>query len=122
MPARLQSGGIGLPLGFDARGHYRNPIRPNVFFTGFCLIANDAYLGAGAFEGVSDAGDLLRHGASAWQLWAFGAATVPLGLWLWHNQAPHFGLGSRARPVPPGAAWITLALLAVVLALEFVFG
>jgi hypothetical protein len=55
------------------------------FFAGFCWIANGAYLAFGSIGGVGDAGDLLRHGAAAWQLWLFGAVCVPAGLWLWHG-------------------------------------
>src|SRR3954467_14641767 len=36
------------------------------FFAGFCLIANGAYLGVGSFEGMGDAGDLLRYGVPRW--------------------------------------------------------
>jgi hypothetical protein len=55
------------------------------FFTGFCLIANGAYIGAGSFYGIGDAGDLLRHGAPHWTLVAFGAASLVAGLWIWHR-------------------------------------
>jgi len=63
------------------------------FFAGFCLIANGVYLSAGAVAGIGDAGDLFRHGSPGWCLWLFGALTVPAGLWLWHRQGRHFGLG-----------------------------
>jgi hypothetical protein len=55
------------------------------FFAGFCLITNGAYLAFGSIDGVGDAGDLLREGAAAWQLWLFGAVCMPAGLWLWHG-------------------------------------
>jgi hypothetical protein len=64
------------------------------FFAGFCLIANGVYVAVGSFRGLGDAGDMLRHGASAWQLWLFGLLTVPIGLWLWHRQGRFFGLGA----------------------------
>src|SRR5262249_5233982 len=63
------------------------------FFAGFCLIANGAYIAFGSFDSVGDCGEMLRHGSSLWQLWLFGAATMPAGLWLWHGQGRHFGLG-----------------------------
>jgi hypothetical protein len=88
------------------------------FFTGFCLIANGLYLAVGSFDRVGDAGDLLRHGASAWQLWLFGVATVPAGLWLWHGQGRHFGLGQNALPVSSRAAISTASLLALIVVLE----
>ena len=86
------------------------------FFAGFCLIANGAYLAAGAWAGIGDAGDLLRHGAPSWCLWLFGALTVPVGLRLWHGQGRHFGLGAEPDKVPPAVACgvgIACALLAI---------
>ena len=71
------------------------------FFAGFCLIANGAYLGAGAMAGIGDAGDLLRHGSPPWCLWLFGLLTLPVGLWLWHGQSRHFGLGAEPDEVRP---------------------
>jgi hypothetical protein len=88
------------------------------FFTGFCLIANGLYLAVGSFDRVGDAGDLLRHGAGAWQLWLFGIATVPAGLWLWHGQGKHFGLGKEALPVSTRATVTIATLLLLVVILE----
>jgi hypothetical protein len=55
------------------------------FFAGFCLIANGAYIGAGSFYGIGDAGDLLHHGSPRWTLIAFGAIAITVGLWIWHR-------------------------------------
>jgi hypothetical protein len=88
------------------------------FFTGFCLIANGAYIGVGSFEDAGDAGDLLRLGAAIWQLWAFGLLTAPFGLFLWHNQGPHFGLGKAMGDVQPAAAYFSLGLLVSLVATE----
>lgn len=65
------------------------------FFAGFCLIANGAYLAAGSFDAVGDAGDLQRLGVWRWLLIAFGAVTIPLGLFLWHGLAPPIWLPSQ---------------------------
>jgi hypothetical protein len=92
------------------------------FFTGVCLIANGAYLGVGSFVGAGDAGDLLRHGSAMWQLWSFGLLTVPLGLYLWHGQGSHFGIGRACGQVSPVAAYLSLFLLAAVIAGELLFG
>jgi hypothetical protein len=90
------------------------------FFAGFCLLANGLYIGVGSFDGVGDCGDLLRHGAARWHLWLFGAATAPVGLWLWHRQGPAFGLaGGR---VPAGVAYTTLVTCLALLALGFAVG
>ncbi len=105
--------GVLLPLtalalfhGFHLPGRYL--VR---FFAGFCLIANGAYLGAGAWSGAGDAGDLLRTGTPCGILVAFGLLTVPAGLWLWNGQGKHFGLGAGAQRVEPTAAIVSLALL-----------
>ena len=74
------------------------------FFAGFCLIANGAYLAAGAWARIGDAGDLLRHGSPGWCLWLFGVLAVPAGLWLWHRQGRHFGLGAEPAEVRPAVA------------------
>src|SRR5690606_29141585 len=42
---------------------FRHPATPYArFFAGFCLIANGLYIGAGSFDGVGDAGEMLREG------------------------------------------------------------
>lgn len=78
--------GVALPLALMAlvRGSARAIRACVLFFAGFCLIANGAYLGVGAFTGAGDAGDLLMLGAPRWTLVAFGVLGVPLGLFLWH--------------------------------------
>jgi len=90
------------------------------FFAGFCLIANGAYITGGSFDRVGDAGTMLRHGSPAWWLWAFGAATVPAGFWLWHRQGPHFGLGSARGKVSTAAAYACLATLLALVGLGLV--
>jgi hypothetical protein len=87
------------------------------FFAGFCLIANGCYLGVGVFDAVGDARELLRLGAPAWQLGAFGLVTVPLGLYLWHGQGEHF----RRENVKPVAALVVAALLAALVVAELLF-
>lgn len=88
------------------------------FFAGFCFLANGAYLGFGSFDGVGDAGDLLKHGALPWQLWLFGAVCCPSGLALWHRLGPYFGLGKSEGRVSVRAAYICLALLLLTAAAE----
>lgn len=89
------------------------------FFAGFCLVANGTYLGVGAFGGIGDAGDLLRHGARAWQLWAFGLLGSSLGLLLWHRQSAHFGLGRTGQAIPPGSGYLCLVLMFMVAFFEW---
>jgi hypothetical protein len=67
-----------------------------MFFAGFCLIANGAYIGVGSWEGVGDAGEMLRHGSPRWVLVAFGLVSVVGGLWVWHVLSTPRG----GEPVP----------------------
>ncbi|HEV3443050.1 MAG TPA: hypothetical protein VG099_00340 [Gemmataceae bacterium] len=90
------------------------------FFAGFCLIANGAYIGAGSFGRIGDAGVMLANGAALWQLWAFGLATVPAGLWLWHRQGKYFGLGKAARGIQPPVAKSLFGLLVLTVAIEMI--
>ena len=92
------------------------------FFAGFCLLANGLYVGVGSFDGVGDCGEMLRHGSALWQLWLFGLVTAPAGLWLWHRQGPHFGLGPANGRVNRRVAWVTMALFLALLVLCFVIG
>ncbi len=117
-------GGVLLPLAALGLAHLLR--MPGIyllrFFTGVCLIANGAYLGVGLFYAAGDASDLLRHGAAMWQLWVFGLVTAPFGLYLWHRQGPHFGLGRTNGQVHPVAAYVSLFLLAALVAGEILFG
>ncbi len=69
------------------------------FFLGFCLVANGAYLFGGALAGIGDAGDLLRRGASLWQLMGFGFIAMSVGIACWHGLGRHFGLGKERHAV-----------------------
>jgi hypothetical protein len=93
----LVAAGTGLPGAFVLR-----------FFAGFCLIANGTYIAGGSFDRIGDCGEMLRHGSALWQLWLFGAVTVPAGLWLWHRQGPHFGLGPARGNVSAAVTYVTL--------------
>jgi hypothetical protein len=56
------------------------------FFTGFCLLANGAYIGLGwLIAGGGDAQDLLRLGTPRFVMVWFGIACVATGLWCWHR-------------------------------------
>jgi hypothetical protein len=88
------------------------------FFAGFCLIANGAYIGAGSLARIGDAGVMLASGAAIWQLWTFGLATVPAGLWLWHRQGKHFGLGKTTGEIQPAVAQALFGLLVLMIAIE----
>ncbi len=70
-----------------------------VFFAGFCMIANGAYLGGGAFTGAGDAGDLIVMGTARWVLVAFGVVTTAAGLTLWHVATMRGDEAARAARV-----------------------
>jgi hypothetical protein len=92
------------------------------FFAGFCLVANGAYLGAGSFGGVGDAGELIHYGTPRWTLIVFGLACVPVGLCLWNGLGTHFGMGSSGGEVDRRAALGTLGLVLIVVLVEVVAG
>jgi hypothetical protein len=92
------------------------------FFAGFCCLANGLYIGVGSFGGIGDCGEMLRHGSDLWQLWLFGAITVPVGLWLWHRQSRHFGAGPAKMQVDRGVAYASLLAFIALLALGFLVG
>ena len=92
------------------------------FFAGFCLIANGAYVGAGVFGQIGDAGELLRQGCPRWTLWASGLAAVSFGLLLWHRLGRDFGLGPEGRVIRPREALAVWTLLIAVFALLLVVG
>jgi hypothetical protein len=92
------------------------------FFAGFCLLANGLYIGIGSLDRIGDCGEMLRHGSEPWQLWLFGAVTAPIGLWLWHRQGPHFGLGQAGGQVNRGVAYGSLGVCLALLVFGFVVG
>lgn len=112
--------GIAIPLAAIAVCRRLNRVIRDLvsFFAGVCLIANGLYLGVGSFYRIGDAGDLLRHGAAAWHLWLFGAATVPLGLWLWNGTGPTFGFGVARGHVSRRAVWTCAGLALMIAAIE----
>ncbi len=88
------------------------------FFAGFCLIANGAYLGVGGFEGIGDAGDLVRFGARPWHLIAFGIVGIPSGFVLWHGLGRHFGLRSADGEVDRVVTIRTFGVLLIIVVIE----
>ena len=91
------------------------------FFAGFCLIANGVYIGIGHFlaEGA-DPEVMMENGSPRWLLVLFGAVAFPAGLYLWHRQGPHFGLGGAQGKVDTRAAFISVALFLALTVAEVV--
>ncbi len=104
---------VGSPPGF-----FETTLACVRFFAGFCLIANGVYLGVGSWGLIGDAGDLQRNGAPAWTLWLFGGVAVAGGLLLWNGQGAAFGLGKSAGQVNARTAYLTAALLIVLIIFE----
>jgi hypothetical protein len=90
------------------------------FFAGFCLVANGAYLGAGSWDGIGDAGDLLAAGAPRWMLMSLGVLAVIAGHWLWNGLGRSFGLRTDGANIDRATAVGTAAFLVVVIAVELI--
>jgi hypothetical protein len=81
---------------------------------GFCLIANGAYIGVGAFHPICDAEELIAHGMPRWPMAAFGIIALICGLWIWHRISPKLGFGDLPEPIQPRHAYLTACLSVVV--------
>ncbi len=90
-------------------------------FAGFCLIADGAYISMGVFSGVGDCGEMLRTGTPLWTMLAFGALTIPLGLYLWHGLGSPSRFFSNPSLVTPTMACVAVSALLIFIATEFVF-
>ncbi len=88
------------------------------FLAGFCLIANGAYIGVGAFTRDGDGGDLLRDGSPGWTLWLFGVVTIPIGFVLWHRLGKEFGIGRDAKEIHWRAVTGSALILIVIVITE----
>ena len=91
-----------------------------LFFSGFCLITNGAYIGFGSLEGVGDAGVMLRTGSSIWLLLAFGGAAIGLGLFTWHRMGSPREFLSDPTIVTKGTAYAMLLALIVLVVVEWI--
>src|SRR5690606_6359069 len=61
------------------------------FWSGFCLVANGAYLGVGPVYPVGDSQTMLQNGTPAWSLVLFGVTASCCGLWIWSGLGKAFG-------------------------------
>jgi sterol desaturase/sphingolipid hydroxylase (fatty acid hydroxylase superfamily) len=89
------------------------------FFAGFCLVANGVYIGIGWL--LADGADpwvMTENGSPRWLLIVFGLLATPPGLYLWHRQGRHFGLGSSNGTVSTSAALVSAALLLAIIGAE----
>ena len=87
-------------------------------FAGCCAVANGVYIAFGpATEGM-DTQLMLALGCARWQLAAFGASMIALGLWLWNGTGAAFGIGPSASTVPQRTALLALLVAIVVIVAE----
>lgn len=93
-----------------------------VFFAGFCLLVNGAYIGLGHFQDIGDTAVMAWLGTPTWVMIAFGLLTAPPGLWLLHRASSHLGFGRPRRPVNPAHAYGMLAIAILTVALGFLVG
>lgn len=91
-----------------------------VFFAGFCLLANGAYIAIGAFDGVGDCGVMLKTGSPLWALLVFGVVAMALAFLLWHRLGSIRDFIANPEKVEPATAWIVTAILIALLAAEFI--
>lgn len=92
-----------------------------IFFAGFCLIANGAYIAVGSFDRVGDCGEMLRSGSPFWTLLAFGALTIPLGFLMWHRLGSARQFFAEPSLVPARTAYSLLVILLAAVVCEVAF-
>jgi hypothetical protein len=92
-----------------------------MFFAGFCLIANGAYISIGSFDRIGDCGEMLRTGTPLWTMFAFGAITAPLGIYIWHRIGSLRDFFREPSAVTPRMAYLAFASFAALLVAEFIF-
>jgi len=100
----------------------KSPAAPYaMFFTGFCLIANGIYIGAGWLGRVGDCGVMLQHGTPPWVMVAFGLATAPAGLLLWHRLGSLLDFLRHPERTPTAATRSLAPMLLLLLAVACLF-
>ena len=90
-----------------------------MFFAGFCLLANGAYIAFGSFGRVGDCGVMLQHGSPLWSLLLFGIVAISTGFYLWHQLGSVKQFLADPSMVDPIVAYSLLGALIVMLTLEF---
>jgi hypothetical protein len=87
-------------------------------FSGFCLLANGAYLTVGSLQRVGDAGNLVKSGSSLAMMWLVGVIFCVVGSWQWHQLGPRLGCTTQPRVGEViTAATVSLILVGISLSL-----
>lgn len=85
-----------------------------LFFAGFCLIANGAYLVFGTADRVGDCGEMLRTGTPASVIYAAGGIGILIGFYCWHRLGSlRSFLNSPERTIGETAAILAATLLVI---------
>lgn len=79
------------------------------FFSGFCFIANGAYLGIGVIDRIGDADVILKSGSPPWVLIVFGIVTCFSGMLIWHRLGSPTAMFRSGREFDP---WLVKGLVA----------
>ncbi len=90
-----------------------------LFFLGFCLLANGAYIAIGSIDRIGDCKEMLQTGSPTWLLFAFGALTIPIGFYAWHRLGSVKVFLSDPTLVEPTIAYTLFVSLVVMLIFEF---
>lgn len=91
------------------------------FFAAFCLVANGVYIGTGwLLANGADPWVMRENGSPVWLLVLFGLCAMPLGMYLWHREGPHFGLGKAHGNVNWRAAVVSALLFVALVGVELV--
>ena len=90
------------------------------FFAGFCLVSNGVYIAFGPSTGGADTGVMILHGSPRWLMVFFGLPAAALGLYLWHRQGAHFGLGEAKGKVDGRATVVSALLLLAIAGVELI--
>ncbi len=89
-----------------------------MFFAGFCLVANGAYIAIGSFDQVGDCREMLATGSPHWALLAFGAVTIPTGLLMWHRIGSIGSFVKQPEIITARLAFVTLIIAASIVLIE----
>ena len=79
------------------------------FFSGFCFIANGAYLGIGVLDRIGDADEILKAGSPPSVLIAFGTVACVSGILIWHQMGSPTVMFRSGREFDP---WLVKGLVA----------
>jgi hypothetical protein len=85
-------------------------------------IPGGVYIGVGCFQGMADAGEMIKYGSNRSSLILFGIASCTIGLCMWNGLGPKFGLGKSDGAVSRPATIISLALFLLIITTELIIG